>query len=858
MTAYLMFVQRFPKTILLSLMIITLYLGYMTTYLTEDSNPYLIPEEHPARNSLLQMREYVTGTYDSILIAFHNDLGILNPQSLKAIFDLTEKVKVLSVVEQADIDQLIAIKQRYPADVDMQSQITAIVQDGIDHSDIYKVRALAKSTAKKSIDKSDQYYIRVLAERLDPVRALDSLAASENVFLEADGTLRVAITLDSDSSNIDAVRNAVTANELLEGGAIDLSQKTSLLAVEISILDTDAVGQLRAYEKVSKLVADYQREHPEWTDEIYIAGTPVFFAEQKRILDRDMAVLFPLVLLLVSITLIIFFRTWLGFIIPMLNVIVCTIWTLGAMAIVGIPLDLITSVLPVFLITICSSDAIHVMAEYYRQRHKQDNQSKAIAETLRLMVSPVILTTLATCMTFAVSTVSAISSLRNFGLSMSFGMFTAMVISLLLIPAWLALLGDKSLTSIANKPQYKPLISKFLLFVLRPVMRHRRVFSVGFVTVLAGLVFIATHVRIDDMGSGYFAKGNIYRIADEFVNQHIAGTSPGWIAVDTGSKNGVLSADAVNFIDRLEKFIHQQDNITYSYSLARYIRRINFLLNDLDESHNRLPAATEVFSEVDLDTGEEYKVEISGSDIIRQSVFLYENGGGTDLTNVLSEDFSKTVLLYTMNTTVASDYQRFLDVLGPWMKANIPAGMTYQLAGSPVVWTTVLDELIYSQWQSIFIAFACVILVMTVWMKSFRLGMLGSLPLLVTVVFYYAMMALFRIELNIGTAIISFLVLGIVDYSVHYLLRTRDGLCDGLSLDDALTAAITYSGRSIFVNVLVFSIGFVALLFSEFQPIVDLGMLVGLSLLVSGVMSIFIITLLAPWLMQREVNTAKK
>jgi predicted RND superfamily exporter protein len=200
-----------------------------------------------------------------------------------------------------------------------------------------------------------------------------------------------------------------------------------------------------------------------------------------------------------------------------------------------------------------------------------------------------------------------------------------------------------------------------------------------------------------------------------------------------------------------------------------------------------------------------------------------------------------------MNTTVASDYQEFLDQLKPWLAENIPEGMHYQLVGSPVVWTAVLNEVLSGQLLSIFLAFICVIVIMGLWLRSWRMGLLGTLPLAITVIFYYATMTLFSIELNIGTAIISFLVIGVVDYSVHYLLRIQHGIKQGLSLDHALKLAIAHSGRSIIVNVIVFSVGFVALLFSEFRPIVDLGRLVGFSLLISGVMSIFIITLLAPW-----------
>ena len=659
MENYLTFVARFPKTIILALTIITVYLGYMSGYLTEDSNPYLLPDSHPARSSLFEMREEFTGTYDSILIALYNKESILNEHSLKAFFEMTQQVKTLSFVNQTDEAKLNFIKESYPDNEELVKGLEVILEDGLDQKDIHSIREIAKTSQRWSISSLDKKYFRVLAERLDPIRELAGLSASENVFLEPDGTLRAAITVDSPTPDISQVATAIKNNELVDEGIVDKNANVGLIVLEVSVLQDDAEGQLRAYEAVNKLVSDYQQAHPELTDEIYVGGVPAFFAEQKKILDADMGTLFPAVLLLVSFILAIFFRSVLGVVIPLTNVIMCTIWTLGAMAIVGIPLDLITSVLPVFLITICSSDAIHVMAEYYHQRQQQADQQSAMKVTMRLMASPVILTTITTCITFTVSTTTSISNLRNFGICMSFGMFVAMIISLLLIPAWLSLLSNKKLKQM-NAKQMKPyLISKILLSMVKPVIAHRKSFIIGFSALLAVLAFMASQVRIDDMGSGYFAKDNTFRVADDFINTHIAGTSPGWIEIDTGTPDGALTPEAVEFVDKLEQFIHQQDNVTYSYSIARYVRRINLVFNNMDESFNRLPKEIEIFTDKDEETGEEYTVEIAGKDIIRQSILMYENGGGADLTNVLSEDFSKTVLLYTMNTTVASHFQSF-------------------------------------------------------------------------------------------------------------------------------------------------------------------------------------------------------
>ncbi|MGR5063610.1 efflux RND transporter permease subunit [Photobacterium sp. DNB22_13_2] len=806
------------------------------------------------------MREEFTGTYDSILIALYNKESIFNQQSLNAIFNLTQAARKIMLADQSDIDRLALLQESYAQHAELNTLITGVLAQGLEQNDAAAVRQFVAEGHGQELAAADLKYLRVLAERLDPVREMAGMSATENVFLEQDGTLRASITLNQNDSDPSIIQKAIMKNELMDMGVVDKSGHVGLVVIEVSVLQDDAEGQLRAYDTISHLVDEYKVANPQLKDEVFIGGVPVFFAEQKKIMDRDLGTLLPVVIVLIALILVAFFRSGLGVAIPMVNVVMCTIWTMGAMALAGIPVDLITSVLPVFLITICSSDAIHVMAEYYHQRRQEQSNRQAVVVTMRLMTAPVVLTTITTCFTFIISTTTSISNLQNFGISMSFGMFVAMIISLLLIPAWLSLLNPKKAAKKQdNKSGESYLISRCLIAIFKPVIAYRARFMVLTTLVMSGLVVLALQVKVDDMGSGYFASDNEFRVADDFINSNVAGTSPGWIEIDTGKPGAALDYDTIMFIDKLEKFIHQQANITFSYSAARYVRRMNLVLNDMDPEYDRLPYREEIFTDIDEETGAVDTVTISGQDIIRQSILMYENGGGSDLTNVLNGDFSKTVMLYTMNTTVASEFQGFLDALTPWLEENTPAGVSYKLAGAPIIWTAVLDELISGQMLSIGLAFLTVVITMSLWLKSWKMGLVGTLPLAATVVFYYATMALFGIELNIGTAIISFLILGIVDYSVHYLLRTKHGVEQGLSIDDALLQALSQSGRSIIANVFVFSIGFIALLFSEFKPIIDLGTLVGLSLFISGIMSLYVITLLAPWLIPTDkVVTAEQ
>lgn len=850
MVFYIRFIEKYSRQILFILMLITLFFAWKTTDLTEDSNPYMLAESHPARQAITDIRKDFTGTYDSILVVLYNKNTIFNQESLNAIFNFTESARKIILANDEDVVHFLNIINNINQDSAWDEAIQKIKERGFNQSDAPFIQSIYDSRNSLNLTNKDISFLRFLIERIDPIKEMAGMSATENVFLINGDTLKAAVTVNNTNMDPDIAQKAIMNNELMDMGVVNRDGTVAMITIELGILPDDSVGQLRAYEIITNIVDDYKRLNPNFTDEIHIAGVPVFFAEQKKIMNHDMELLFPITVLVIFGLLAYFLRNFYGVLIPILNVLACVIWTLGMMAIVGTPLDLITSVLPVFLVTICSSDAIHIMVEYKHQLTQGKSLKESNRAVMRLMTKPVILTTLATCITFILSTTTNIINLRNFGIYMAFGMFVALIISLLMIPAILFAFkcGKREVyrvSEIETRKQSLSRIQRFLFWAIKIITAHRRIITIAFGILLTISLALAMNIKVDDMGSRYFSEKNKFRQSDEFINSHIAGTSPGWIEINTNKTNGAIDLNIINFIDELEKFIHQHDNVTFSYSIAKYIRRINYVLNDYDQQYNRLPYIQESLIEFDSE-GNATDILVDGSDIIRQSVLMYENGGGTDLTNVLNSDFSKTTLLFTMNTTLASEYQSFLEKLVPWLDKNIPEGVSYTLAGSPIIWTSVLNEMWEGQKKGIFISFISILTVMALWFRSFRYGFFGTLPLVFTVIFYFSLMSTLNIELNIGTAIISFLVLGVVDYSVHYIMRMKSSYESGADVEQSIIYATQTAGNAIVINIVVFFVGFIPLLFSSFRPIFDIGLLVGLALFLSGALTIFSLVLFSP------------
>jgi uncharacterized protein len=849
---YLKFVDRWAKAVLFLLFSITVFFASQLGSLTNDSNPYLLPETHPARKSILDMQQEFSGTFDAALILIHNEKDIFNRTTLDAVYELTQSSRKLMLATQSDADYLGTLAKKYgEANPEFSKLAESVLKDGLTQSDFFAAEKLVELSKTLSFSQAEKAFIVYFPRRLNPIKEMAGLAATDNIITQ-DGTLKIFKSLHDKIVPAEQIKQEVMGNELLLNSVYSQDNKSTMITVELFVKQDDADGQVRAYEAIKQLIDDYRTRHPEFTDEVYIAGVPIFIAEQKKLTDSDLATLLPLVLLIVGAILVVFFRRPMGFVLPMLNVVMCTIWTLGMMSLFRVPMDLITSALPVFLITICGADAIHMMNEYYTQHNSGLSPKEAVKKSLRAMFSPIVLTTVTTIVGFLFSTATNISSIQSFGIFMAVGLFAAQIISLLLIPAWLNLTKAKSKID-SSKTSERERLGLALEKFFGSLIKRRKTSLIVFVIFMGGLGFMATKIVVEDAGSDYFSAENKFRISDEFVNSHIAGTSPGWVEIAGDKPSAILNTETVVFIDKLDKFLLTQENVTYTYSIATYIKRLNLALHDMNPEFNRLPNRTETVTSVDPETNQVISEQINGDDLISQLVLLYENGGGSDLNNVLTRDFSKAAVLFTMNTTRATEYQTLLNNLDVWLAQNKPANVDIKIAGTPVIWTGVLHEIIKGQFTSFVLAFTSICLMLMLWLRSPRLGLLTALPLAATMVSYYGIMAILGIELNIGTALISFIVVGIVDYSVHYLHRVKDYLAtNNASIDESLLYAIRHSGSSIVFNVALFSLGFLTLLFSQFKPIAYLGGLVALALTISGFMSIFLIAMLAPWFMRKE------
>jgi predicted RND superfamily exporter protein len=158
---------------------------------------------------------------------------------------------------------------------------------------------------------------------------------------------------------------------------------------------------------------------------------------------------------------------------------------------------------------------------------------------------------------------------------------------------------------------------------------------------------------------------------------------------------------------------------------------------------------------------------------------------------------------------------------------------------------------VQSQLISVLISLFLVFVIITVSNRSFVMGLIGIVPLSITILINFAVMGFTGIKLNIGTSMVASVSVGIgIDYTIHYIeaFKREYRLCGGKG--DFLRRTFATSGKAILINAVSVGAGFAVLTFSQFNMLSDLGFLIALTMGTSALVSLTVVPVLLTMLKQ--------
>lgn len=226
-------------------------------------------------------------------------------------------------------------------------------------------------------------------------------------------------------------------------------------------------------------------------------------------------------------------------------------------------------------------------------------------------------------------------------------------------------------------------------------------------------------------------------------------------------------------------------------------------------------------------------------ELIPQYYFLYESSNGDDIRNVVDGRYQQARLIAFVDSDQTSIMDSIVSDLVNYVETQTDGQLIITPSGFGDVLIATRDEVIYSQMLSLGLSLLGILILLCLLFKSFSVGLVGIIPLSFTVLINFSLMSALGIYLDVGTAIVAPIAIGVgVDYAIYFLSAVKRQRQNNLDIDSAIRKALQELYRPIGFNTIVLGFGFMVLSLSSHESLTHLGMLISSTMFISALVTL--------------------
>ncbi|MCX6305228.1 MAG: MMPL family transporter [Bacteroidetes bacterium] len=557
--------------------------------------------------------------------------------------------------------------------------------------------------------------------------------------------------------------------------------------------------------------------------EVHFSGLPYIRTLVAAKLQNELKLFIFLALLVSALFLLIFFRSAKAVIFPVVIMLISVLWALGLMALFGYKITMLTSIIPPLVIVIAVENCIFILNKYHYEYNIHGNQAKALTRVIQRIGAANLLTNAATAAGFAAFTITNNKLLVEFGLIASLSIMVIYVLSLTLVPIFFSFLPPpkERHTKHMEDSLAKSLIDKAVYWVTNYRKPIYIAMGVCIVIGVAGALRLKTSGTIvDDISK----RDPIYTDM-MFFEKNFKGIMPLEIVVNTKKKKGVLNLATLKKIDRLQDSLKTYRELSKPLSIVEVIKTAKQAFYAGDPQQYNLPNSNELtFMAGYIPTLKSKKRSI--------------------LDNFIDSTYQVTRISVQMANVGTVKIDSIQKSLKPTIDSIFnPAKFDVTITGTSVVFLKGTNFLIKNLWESIALAVVIIALLLAFLFTSWRMILISLIPNLIPQLMTAALMGFTGIPIKPSTILIFSIALGIsVDNSIQFLSRYRLQLKHtGHDIPSSVISALKETGYSMIYSSTVLFFGFGIFMLSTFGGTQALGFLISFTLLVAGLLNMFVL-----------------
>jgi predicted RND superfamily exporter protein len=671
----------------------------------------------------------------------------------------------------------------------------------------------------------------------------------KDLLTSADGkTTGLQVNLSRDERYAELLKKRETLRQQRSQGEWSDAQQQQLVAAEQTFRDyaLEVSEKQAVLVKKARAVIDSYRGDAR----IFLGGVPMITADMISFVKNDLLVFGSGILIFIIITMGLIFRRLVWVVLPLLTCLLSASFMLGLITWMDWRMTVISSNFVALLLIITLSITIHLVVRYREllAENPAMQQTELVSQTMLLMVKPCIYTALTTIVAFASLVVSGIRPVIDFGWMMTIGVAAALVISFIVIPTGLLILGKPKLAA-------KTISADSTTVRIARITEHhgRAVLVVSVLLLLVGIVGISK-LQVENRFIDYFnEKTEIYK-GMEIIDAQLGGTIPLDIILDVPPQQAPLASVpvAVESTDGAEAFDDSFDafggdfNDDFSSDFSDgtgeepsyWFNRVG--LERIEQVHDYLDGLPETGKVLSLATPYKLvKQMTTGIDDIQLALIqskLPSDIASIVVTPYLNEDIDQARITVRVMETSRSLHR---DQLLKQVRQHLINDLGFDaeqvhLTGMLVLYNNMLQSLYKSQILTIGAVFIAIVAMFIILFRSLSVALIAIAPNILAAGLVLGGMGLAGIPLDIMTVTIAAITVGIaVDDTIHYVHRFKNEFNKDQNYVATMYRCHASIGKAMFYTSIIIIIGFSILALSNFNPSIYFGLLTGAAMFVA-------------------------
>ena len=590
---------------------------------------------------------------------------------------------------------------------------------------------------------------------------------------------------------------------------------------------------------------------------VYIAGFPWLYTSIQRYVP-EVGEVFVITVAALTFLLWNYFRSWPGVWVPLFSGILSSIWALGMVPLLGLNLDPLVLVIPVFLSARALSHSVQSMDRYHEEYHRTHDKHTAIVESYSHLFPPAIASVLSDGIGILLVSIAPIPLIQKCAIFSSFWIVSIIISVVTLHPIILSATNPPGMKS--NAPGWAKALAWVALAVVGTAffgLALRNAFhllhpagvalvvAVGYAlyrwqdvvytkltewTIAASngwrrwagvLLTIALYLicpvfgwrlKVGDMtpGAALLFPDHPYNVAYAKLNEKFEGANQLVVIADTGKPDGMKDVAPLNTMEELADHMESVEGAGTSVTIVDVLKQLSRLFREGEPKWSFIPDRQKYIAELFFQ--------------------FQQTSSAGDLDRFMSSDMRYGTVITLFHGYSHDIIMNAIDSAKKWAAEHSNEGVTFKLAGGLFGVLAAVNEAVEdSYWTTLVLVMIAVSLCLYFTYGSVVATLLLMIPVILSQLACEAFMYLWHIDLNVNSLPIAAAGAGVgVDYGIYHFSRMIDAVDEGRDLDSAVDYATATTGKAIIFTATTMLAGTLFWWFSNLKFQAEMGLLLAL------------------------------